>query len=105
MVPTMQFHYMQDVKDSLDDAPLKACVAGGHVSYVRKIANEQDILRDNQKAREPSPPISEGAGKGHCMSGAEDFAELSGDVAAIAESQRRAESLFHDDVDCLDMDV
>ncbi|BDA44096.1 DNA repair and recombination protein RAD54B [Coccomyxa sp. Obi] len=95
----------QDVKDSLEDAPLKACVASGHVSYVRKIANEQDILRDKQKAREASPPISEGAGNGHCMSGAEESAELSRVEAAIAEDQREADSLFHDDVDCLDMDV
>lgn len=95
----------QDVKDRLEDAPLKACVAGGHVSYVRKIANEQDILRDKLKTRELSPPISEAVGSGDHMSGAEETADMTRDEAAIAESQRRADSLFLDDIDCLDMDV
>ena len=106
----MRFHCMQDVKDGLEDAPLKACVAGGHVSYVRKIANEQDLLRDKQKASGPSLSLCNAAGNGHCISGADSSAELSrddqhADEAAIAESPRRPDSLFHDDVDCLEMDV
>ncbi len=93
----------QDVKDSLDDEPLKACVASGNISYVRKIANEQDSLKDIEQLREATPPASDDAAGGSCQS-SEDGVALDRDTADTAEPQP-VNGAFHDDVDCLEIEL
>jgi hypothetical protein len=92
--------WRQDVKGSMDDEPLKACVASGGISYVRKIANEQDMLRDMEQPREATSPIADAGG---------ESCEVSGDDADLdrcgADMVEPASDAFHDDVDCLEMDL
>lgn len=93
---TLELVCGQDVKGSLEDEPLKACVASGIVSYVRKVNNEQGKL---QEAQQPAFDTADAENENSGNEGGLIMPKKGSAEPAPASNP------FHDDVNCLELDI